>query len=64
MVLMQIATLHIFPPLKKGGRGGFAVVGDRQSPKIPLNPPFAKGEVPCNERLSMRAAGYTHVQDD
>jgi hypothetical protein len=32
--------IHTFPPLKKGGQGGFGVI----VLKIPLDPPFSKGE--------------------
>ena len=40
-----------FPPLKKGGQGGFVVC---VTMKIPLGPPFPKGEVePRNNRLRM-----------
>jgi hypothetical protein len=34
----------MFPPLQKGGQGGFSAVPPRRKPKIPLNPPFTKGE--------------------
>jgi len=35
------------PPLEKGGRGGFFM-----PPKIPLNPPFSKGDFKSLAKIS------------
>ncbi len=41
---MTILSSTLFPPLKKGGQGGFNPAAIDAPPKIPLNPPFPKGE--------------------
>jgi hypothetical protein len=42
VVVAQVVPLHRekFPPLKKGGQGGF----EGALEEIPLDPPFSKGE--------------------
>ena len=49
-----------FPPLEKQGHGGLGVVAlggqhEYRHRKIPLDPPFAKGEVICDECVSSSA---------
>jgi len=44
-----------FPPLKKGGKGGFSGTGARKSPSIPL---FQRGKVAFEQIHCSREGGY------
>ena len=43
--LFFLLTSVLFPPFEKGGKGGFSRTENTHPHKIPLNPPFAKGEL-------------------